>query len=129
MASRITPEMARGISKRWGGLKGDADYYRQPEAVRARLGRFAKTMGYTTNQPRTMGRSYDRAAYGHMSKLAQATPQQERNILERQVLSADKAMDKQFRQMKIGDSARKSIRRYEQSERSYTDFLNKRRNK
>ena len=125
MASRITPEMARGISKRWGGLKGDADYYRQPEAVRARLGRFAKTMGYTTNQPRTMGRSYDRAAYGHMSKLAQATPQQEKNILNKQYMSAYQTEDKMFRQNRGGKQAQQAVRRTGRAEKNLTDFMNR----
>ena len=125
MASRITPAMARGIAQKWGGLKGDADYYRQPEAVRARLGRFAKTMGYTTNQPRTMGRSYDRAAYGHMSKLAQATPQQEKNILNKQYMSAYQTEDKMFRQNRADKQAQQAIRRTSRAEKNLTDFMNR----
>ena len=89
MASRITPQMARGIAQKWGGLKGDMDYFRQPEGVRQRLGRFAKAMGYTTNQPRTTGRSYNRAAYGYMSKLANMNdPLKERNMVMQKAAKA-----------------------------------------
>lgn len=117
--------MARGIAKKWGGLKGDADYYSQPEGVRARLGKFAKTMGYTTNQPSTMGRSYNRAAYGYMSKLAQATPQQEKNILNKQYMSAYNTEDKMFRQNQGGKQAQKAIRRLGKAETNLTDFMNR----
>jgi hypothetical protein len=89
MASRITPAMARGIAQKWGALKGDMDYFAQPQSVTNRLGKFAKAMGYTTNQPKTTGRSYNRAAYGHMSKLAQMNdPVKERNMVMKQSAKA-----------------------------------------
>lgn len=65
-----------------GWTKGDMDYFRQPQAVTNRLGKFAKAMGYKTNQPKTTGRSYNRAAYGYMSKLANMNdPVKERDMV------------------------------------------------
>jgi hypothetical protein len=91
MASRITPQMARGIAKKWGALKGDTDYFAQPHGLTNRLGKFAQAMGYTTNQPHTTGRSYNRAAYGHMSKLANMKdPAKETNMVRKQAVRAYK---------------------------------------
>jgi hypothetical protein len=112
MASRITPAMARGIAKKWNGLKGDADYYAQPESVRNRLGKFAQTMGYTTNQPKTTGRSYNRAAYGHMSKLAQMNnPEKEFGMVLQQAIKTDKEAYNPYVRSTSRVESRKAIRR------------------
>lgn len=110
MASRITPAMARGIAQKWGALKGDMDYFAQPESVRNRLGNFAKTMGYTTNQPKTTGRSYNRAAYGHMSKLAQMNdPVKEQMMVSTQAANAVNQAYNPAAQGKV--DPRKAVRR------------------